>query len=92
MTINCMPGGEWDNDYIPSCQEVYCGPVPQIDNGFAVEASNVTYEVNCLYFFFFSLSYFLSFFPAFFYSFLSFIFSFSLSFCLSFCIIAEHFV
>ena len=45
MTINCMPGGKWDNDYIPSCQEVYCGPVPQIDNGFAVEASNVTFQV-----------------------------------------------
>ena len=46
MTINCLPGGEWDNDYIPSCQEVYCGPVPQIDNGFAIEAANVTFRVS----------------------------------------------
>ncbi len=52
MTINCMPGGKWDNDYIPSCQEVYCGPVPQIDNGFAVEASNVTYTVQFSFFLF----------------------------------------
>ncbi len=43
MSVACRPGGEWSNDYVPACQEVYCGPVPQIDNGFAVAASNVTY-------------------------------------------------
>ena len=20
ISVNCMPGGEWDNDYIPDCQ------------------------------------------------------------------------
>ena len=40
----CQLGGEWSQSYIPACQEVYCGPVPQIDNGFAVEASNVTHR------------------------------------------------
>ena len=40
----CQLGGEWSQSYIPACQEVYCGPVPQIDNGFAVVASNVTYR------------------------------------------------
>ena len=44
MTSRCMPGGEWDNDYIPACVEAYCGPVPQIDNGFAVVATNVTWR------------------------------------------------
>ena len=43
ITTTCQPGGVWQNDYIPDCHEVYCGPVPQIDNGFAVVASNVTY-------------------------------------------------
>lgn len=46
ITIRCMPGGSWNNDYVPACQMVYCGPVPQIDNGFAVVASNVTYQVS----------------------------------------------
>ncbi len=23
-------GGKWSNPYIPACQEVYCGPVPQV--------------------------------------------------------------
>ena len=22
MTVNCLPGGSWDNDYIPSCQVI----------------------------------------------------------------------
>ena len=44
IRTECQLGGEWSQSYIPACQEVYCGPVPQIDNGFAVEASNVTYR------------------------------------------------
>ena len=44
ITTTCQPGGTWENDYIPDCHEVYCGPVPQIDNGFAVRADNVTYN------------------------------------------------
>ena len=44
ITTTCLPGGQWSDAYIPACQEVYCGPVPQIDNGFAVVASNVTYR------------------------------------------------
>ena len=44
MVSSCRPGGSWDNDYIPACVEAYCGPVPQIDNGFAVIASNVTWR------------------------------------------------
>ena len=44
MVSKCQPGGEWDNDYIPDCVEAYCGPVPQIDNGFAVIATNVTWR------------------------------------------------
>ena len=44
-----MTGGSWDREYIPVCQTVYCGPVPQIDNGFAVEASNVTFKVRYLH-------------------------------------------
>jgi hypothetical protein len=44
MQSRCQPGGEWDNDYIPACVQAYCGPVPQIDNGFAVQASNVTWK------------------------------------------------
>ena len=44
MVSMCQPGGEWDNDYIPDCVEAYCGPVPQIDNGFAVIATNVTWR------------------------------------------------
>ena len=40
----CMPGGRWSTAYIPKCQHVYCGPVPQIDNGFAVAATNVSFR------------------------------------------------
>ncbi len=46
IRIRCLTGGSWDREYIPVCQTVYCGPVPQIDNGFAVEASNVTFKVK----------------------------------------------
>lgn len=40
----CQRGGNWSVNYIPKCQEVYCGPVPQIDNGFSIGSSNVTYK------------------------------------------------
>lgn len=45
----CMQGGQWNVSYIPGCQEKYCGPVPQIDNGFAVVASNVTFRGQAAY-------------------------------------------
>ena len=44
ITTECLPGGNWSITYIPKCQEVYCGPVPQIDNGFSIGSSNVTYR------------------------------------------------
>ncbi|CAG7724478.1 unnamed protein product [Allacma fusca] len=43
IVTECKPGGEWSVSYIPDCQEVYCGPVPQISNGFAIGSTNVTY-------------------------------------------------
>lgn len=43
IETECRPGGIWSVNYIPACQEVYCGPVPQITNGFAIDSSNVTY-------------------------------------------------
>ncbi|GAB6028275.1 hypothetical protein CHUAL_002455 [Chamberlinius hualienensis] len=39
----CEIGGKWSVNFVPDCQVRYCGPVPQIDNGFAVNATNVTY-------------------------------------------------
>ncbi|KAF7987305.1 hypothetical protein HCN44_003067 [Aphidius gifuensis] len=44
ILTECLPGGNWSITYIPKCQEVYCGPVPQIDNGFSIGSSNVTYR------------------------------------------------
>ena len=45
-----MHGGQWSQAYIPKCQDVYCGPVPQIDNGFAVDATrNVSYGATAMY-------------------------------------------
>ncbi|XP_046990617.1 sushi, von Willebrand factor type A, EGF and pentraxin domain-containing protein 1 [Schistocerca americana] len=49
ITTQCMLGGNWSVDYIPPCQEVYCGPVPQIDNGFSIGATNVTYRGEATY-------------------------------------------
>lgn len=49
MTTQCLPGGNWSITYIPKCQEVYCGPVPQIDNGFSIGSSNVTYRGEAMY-------------------------------------------
>lgn len=44
LDTECLMGGKWSLDTIPNCQERYCGPVPQIDNGFAVGSTNVTYR------------------------------------------------
>lgn len=49
ITTQCMPGGNWSINYIPNCQEVYCGPVPQIDNGFSIGSTNVTYRGQAMY-------------------------------------------
>ncbi|XP_040577922.1 uncharacterized protein uif [Lepeophtheirus salmonis] len=44
IVTDCLPGGKWSISYIPHCQPVYCGPVPQIDNGFAITSTNVSYR------------------------------------------------
>jgi len=44
IVTECVQGGKWTTPRIPDCQEVYCGPVPQIDNGFTISATNVTYR------------------------------------------------
>ncbi|ODN06404.1 Fibropellin-1 [Orchesella cincta] len=49
IITECRPGGQWSVDYIPDCQEVYCGPVPQISNGFAIGSTNVTYLGTATY-------------------------------------------
>ncbi|KAI8115214.1 CUB and sushi domain-containing protein 1 [Lucilia cuprina] len=49
IVTECMKGGNWSVSYIPKCQEVYCGPVPQIDNGFSIGSSNVTYRGVAMY-------------------------------------------
>ncbi|CAL4150116.1 unnamed protein product [Meganyctiphanes norvegica] len=49
IVTSCMLGGTWSVNYIPACQEVYCGPVPQIDNGFSIGAENVTYHGEATY-------------------------------------------
>ncbi|XP_065584265.1 CUB and sushi domain-containing protein 3-like, partial [Artemia franciscana] len=49
LNTTCMIGGKWTKSYIPKCQEVYCGPVPQIANGFAIQATNVTYRGEATY-------------------------------------------
>ncbi|MCL4136243.1 UNVERIFIED_CONTAM: hypothetical protein GTU68_021071, partial [Idotea baltica] len=49
ILTKCELGGKWSQDYIPDCQVVYCGPVPQIDNGFSIGASNVTYLGQATY-------------------------------------------
>lgn len=36
------------NKYILN-SEVYCGPVPQIDNGFSTGSTNVTYRGQAMY-------------------------------------------
>lgn len=49
IETSCMLGGNWSVQYVPKCQEVYCGPVPQIDNGFSIGSSNVTYRGVAMY-------------------------------------------
>ncbi|XP_050541159.1 sushi, von Willebrand factor type A, EGF and pentraxin domain-containing protein 1 [Daktulosphaira vitifoliae] len=49
ITTECLIGGNWSVSYIPKCQEVYCGPVPQIDNGFSTGSTNVTYRGQAMY-------------------------------------------
>ena len=49
ITTECLGGGRWSSPYIPHCQTVYCGPVPQIDNGLAIEVSNVTFGGEAQY-------------------------------------------
>lgn len=49
IQTECQRGGNWSIDYVPKCQEVYCGPVPQIDNGFSIGSSNVTYRGIAMY-------------------------------------------
>uniref|UniRef100_A0A6G4ZV11 Uncharacterized protein n=1 Tax=Rhipicephalus microplus TaxID=6941 RepID=A0A6G4ZV11_RHIMP len=49
IVAECMPGGRWSIGSIPRCQERYCGAVPQIDSGFAVAATNVTYRGQATY-------------------------------------------
>jgi len=49
IITECLPGGKWTRSYIPACQEVYCGPVPQIDNGFAVASTNVSHRGTASY-------------------------------------------
>lgn len=49
IQTECLKGGNWSVDYIPKCQQVYCGPVPQIDNGFSIGSSNVTYRGVAMY-------------------------------------------
>lgn len=49
LQTECLKGGKWSIEYIPKCQEVYCGPVPQIDNGFSIGSSNVTYHGIAMY-------------------------------------------
>ncbi|KAG0433549.1 hypothetical protein HPB47_019805, partial [Ixodes persulcatus] len=49
IVAECMPGGKWSVGSIPRCQERYCGAVPQIDSGFAVAATNVTYRGQATY-------------------------------------------
>lgn len=49
LITECRQGGKWSLERIPDCKERYCGPVPQIDNGFAVAATNVTYRGQATY-------------------------------------------
>ncbi|KAL3983031.1 EGF-like domain family protein [Acanthocheilonema viteae] len=47
--ITCQLGGKWTEDHIPDCQPVYCSAVPQIANGFASSATNVSYGGSAKY-------------------------------------------
>ncbi|CAJ0600817.1 unnamed protein product [Cylicocyclus nassatus] len=43
IDISCSLGGKWTESLIPNCQPVYCSAVPQIANGFAESATNVSF-------------------------------------------------
>ncbi|GMT25311.1 hypothetical protein PFISCL1PPCAC_16608, partial [Pristionchus fissidentatus] len=43
FTTTCERAGQWSEPAVPECQPVYCSPVPQIGNGFAVAATNTTF-------------------------------------------------
>ncbi|VDD92750.1 unnamed protein product, partial [Enterobius vermicularis] len=49
--VTCELGGKWTESRIPDCQPVYCKAVPQIANGFASSATNVSFggssKYNC---------------------------------------------
>ncbi|PAV81139.1 hypothetical protein WR25_22383 [Diploscapter pachys] len=39
----CQLGGKWSRQDISTCQPIYCSPVPQIPNGYAFYATNVSF-------------------------------------------------
>ncbi|VDM23842.1 unnamed protein product [Toxocara canis] len=47
--VTCLLGGKWTEDHIPDCQPVYCSSVPQIANGFASSATNVSFGGSAKY-------------------------------------------
>uniref|UniRef100_A0A914YWX2 Uncharacterized protein n=1 Tax=Panagrolaimus superbus TaxID=310955 RepID=A0A914YWX2_9BILA len=47
--LQCLLGGRWTENRIPTCQPVYCSPVPQIANGFAISATNVSFGAIAKY-------------------------------------------
>lgn len=49
LHAECLLGGRWSLARISNCQPRYCGPVPQIDNGFAVNATGVSYNQTATY-------------------------------------------
>lgn len=49
LVNECQLGGKWSMSKVPNCQERYCGPVPQIDNGFAFNATGVTFNQTATY-------------------------------------------
>nr|CDJ95186.1 C-type lectin and Low density lipoprotein-receptor and CUB and Sushi SCR CCP and EGF calcium-binding and Coagulation factor 5 8 type and Hyalin and GCC2 GCC3 and EGF domain containing protein [Haemonchus contortus] len=41
--VHCQLGGKWTESSLPNCQPVYCSAVPQIANGYAESATNVSF-------------------------------------------------
>ncbi|PIO58948.1 sushi domain protein, partial [Teladorsagia circumcincta] len=41
--VHCQLGGKWTENALPNCQPVYCSAVPQISNGYAESATNVSF-------------------------------------------------
>uniref|UniRef100_A0A8R1HYY8 Sushi, von Willebrand factor type A, EGF and pentraxin domain-containing protein 1 n=1 Tax=Caenorhabditis japonica TaxID=281687 RepID=A0A8R1HYY8_CAEJA len=48
-SVECLVGGKWSQSSISTCQPIYCGPVPQIANGFASSATNVSFGGQAKY-------------------------------------------